>query len=263
MKAKLFASDGKEKGEVELPTIFDSPVREDLIRRAFLAIMSHERQPYGADPLAGLRSSAHYHGRRHTRWTMMNREMARLPRIHGKVGYLLWRVRVVPHAVKGRKAHPPKAEKSFWQKINRKERIAAIRSAIAATARIELVRARGHRAEFAPVIVEDSFQETGKTSSIARFLESIGLAQELERAREKKVRAGKGKMRGRRYRRKKGPLIVVESGKVLKAARNIPGVEAVMARNLNVKLLAPGGVPGRLTIFTESALKTIQELWGE
>ena len=262
MKAKLFNADGTEAGEVELPSVFETPIREDIIRRAFLAIMSHSRQPYGADPLAGLRSSAHYHGRRKIRWSMMNREMARLPRIHGKVGYLQWRVRVVPQAVKGRKAHPPVAEKNFRQKINRKERLLALKSAIAATANIELVRARGHKASVAPIIASSDVESFSKTSQVVKFLESAGLSEELERAAVRKVRAGKGKMRGRKYKKRKGPLFVVSGGQIEKAARNIPGVDVVRARNLNVRLLAPGGVPGRLTIFTEQSLSKIEELWG-
>ena len=262
MKAKIFDAEGKESGEIELPSVFEAELRLDIIKRAFLAIMSHNRQPYGANKLAGLRSSAHYHGRRKIRWSMMNREMARLPRIHGKVGNLMWRVRVVPHAIKGRKAHPPVAEKDFSQKINRKERIIALRSAIAATANIEAVKARGHKASIAPIIADSSLESLSKTSDIMKFMKTIGIGEELERSAVKKIRAGKGKSRGRKYKKRKGPLLVVSGGPVEKAAKNIPGVDIVRAKNLNVALLAPGGVPGRLAIFTESSLSKIEELWG-
>ena len=260
MKLKVYDIEGREAGEIEF-SIAGMPVREDLIRRAFHAIMSHARQPYGTDPLAGQRSSAHYHGRRHTRWSMMNREMARLPRIHGKVGYLNYRARIVPHAVKGRLALPPRAERDFSKKINRKERLLALKSAISASFSSDMNAERGHKAS--TKVVADSFQSLSRTKEVKKALESLGFGEELERAEKKKVRAGKGKMRGRRYRKKKSVLVVADEGSpVLTAAKNIPGVDAVPARRLNVALLAPGGHPGRVCLYTESAIKKIEELWG-
>lgn len=126
MKAHIYGIDGKRAGEVELPALFSAHVRADVIKRAVLAQQSARRQPYGTDPLAGKRTSAHYHGSRHYRFTMMNKEMSRMPRIHGKVGYMMWTARFAPHAVKGRRAHPPKAEKIWLQKVNVKERRLAI-----------------------------------------------------------------------------------------------------------------------------------------
>src|SRR3990167_6227548 len=133
MKAKLYDLDGKEAGEVELPAVFKTAYRPDVIKRAVLAQQSAGRQAYGTDLLAGMRSSAHYHGSRHYRFKMMNKEMSRIPRIHGKVGYMAWRARVAPHAVKGRRAHPPKVAKVWLQKVNKKEKMLAIKSALAST----------------------------------------------------------------------------------------------------------------------------------
>ncbi len=261
MNVKVYSVDGKETGEMEA-RVFDAEVREDLIRRAFLAIMSHERQPYGTDPLAGQRSSAHYHGRRHTRWTMMNREMARLPRIHGKVGHLLWRVRVVPHAVKGRSVWAPTSQRVFREEINKKERRKAIASALSASMNPEYNRKRGHLAT--SVVVDDAFESISKTRDVVKALMSLGFSDELRRAEKKKIRAGKGKNRGRPYRKKKGPLIIVssESSPVFRASKNISGVDVVEARRVNVKLLAPGGHPGRVMIATKSAVEKMDELWG-
>jgi len=134
MKVNIFDLQGNPKGKVDIPITFKETVREDLIRRAVLASQS-KRQPYGVDILAGKRTSAHYHGYRRHRWTMMSREMARMPRIHGKASpHLMWRPRFVPQTKGGREAHPPKVEKVWELKINDKERKKAIRSAIAATA---------------------------------------------------------------------------------------------------------------------------------
>jgi len=57
------------------------------------------------------------------------------------------------------------------------------------------------------------------------------------------LRAGKGKMRNRRYQTKKGPLVIYsnENSKLVKAFRNIPGVEVANVNRLNLKTLAPGG----------------------
>ncbi|MGC9058810.1 MAG: 50S ribosomal protein L4 [Candidatus Aenigmatarchaeota archaeon] len=256
---------GKEIEKIELPNVFREPIREDLILRTFLAIKSHERQPYGPNKLSGLRTSAHYHGERHTRYTMMNVEMARHQRLHGKtVPFLHWQARIAPQTKGGRPAHPPLPEKDWYQKINEKERKKAIKSAIAATSIKDLVIKRGHKVENIkelPIIVEDKIEEISKTKEIVDFLKKIGLEEELERVKEKKVRAGKGKMRGRRYKKKIGILFVVmDDKKLLKAVKNLPGCEVVKVKDLSVKHLAPGGKPGRLTIFSKKAIEFLEKV---
>lgn len=248
MKAKLYDLDGKEAGEVELPAVFSTPFRPDVIKRAVLAQQSAGRQPYGTDLLAGMRSSAHYHGSRHYRFKMMNMEMSRIPRIHGKVGYMAWRARIAPHAVKGRRAHPPKASKIWLQRINAKERMLAIKSAIAASK---------------PVIFVDDFENMKSTKSVAALLEKI-MPQQIERSAKKKVRAGRGKMRGRRYTKKKGPLMIFSKNcPAIKASRNVPGIDAVSLSNINAELLAPGTHVGRTLITTKSALNAMKNKFGE
>jgi large subunit ribosomal protein L4e len=197
---------------------------------------------------------------------MMGVEMARLPRIHGKPApHMLYRARFVPQAVKGRVAHPPKVEKVWVQKINRKERRKAIRSAIAATALKEWVAGRGHRIKGVkelPIVVEDEIQRINKTKKLIEFLKRIGLEEELERVKKKKVRAGKGKRRGRKYRRKVGPLIVVSKDEGIgKAAANIPGVEVCQVEDVCTECLAPGTQPARLVIWSASAFEKLKEFF--
>ncbi len=254
---KVYDMSGKVVGEITLPELFSTEYRPDVIKRVVLAIQSQRRQPYGTDPLAGKRSSAHYHGRRRYRFSMMNKEMARMPRIHGKgASFYAFRARVAPQTVKGRRAHPPKAEKIWEQRVNKKERMLAVYSALAAAASRDLVKSRGHRFDHeVPLIITDDFEDVTKTREVKKTLLSLGLKNELERCAVKKTRAGKGKMRGRRYRRKKGPLIIASKEcALLKAANNIPGVDVVSHRHLDVELLAPGAHPGRLIIITKSAL---------
>jgi len=262
-KVNILNLQGKIKGKIELPDIFKEEFRPDLIKRAFLAIRSRKRQPYGIDVLAGKRSSAHYHGKRRERYTMMNREMARMPRIHGDTAAgMLFRARNVPQAVKGRRAHPPKVEKVWEEKINKKERRKAIRSAIAATGIKEIVEKRGHKVEDIkelPIVVIDEIEKLSKTRDVENFFKNIGLEKELERVRIKKVRAGKGKMRGRRYKKRVGPLIVVcDDEGIGRAAKNIPGVNVCRVENLNAEYLAPGAMPGRITIWSKSALEKLK-----
>ena len=129
MKVPVYGLKGEVKGDVSLGKAFTRPVRTDVIKKAVLAEQARKRQPYGSDPLAGQRTSAKYKGRRGIRGSMMNREIARMKRITAG-GYLRMRARFVPQAVKGRRAHPPKAGKNWLMKINKKERMMALVSAI-------------------------------------------------------------------------------------------------------------------------------------
>ena len=121
---------------------------------------------------------------------------------------------------------------------------------------------RGHRIDhhMVPIIIVDTAEDVKKTKDVRNFLEKMGLKAEMERCAIKKVRAGKGKTRGRKYTKKKGPLIVASKEcSLLKAARNIAGVDAVAINNVNSELLAPGTHAGRLLIITKSALNKLGE----
>lgn len=263
--AEVVSAQGKVKKEIKLPEVFSERYRPDLIKRAVLAYQSKRKQNYGADEREGLKTSAHYEGSRHVapNSQMMNREMSRLPREHGDTARR-FRARKAPHAVGGRRAHPPKSSKVEGKKINKAERKKAIRSAVAATANREAVEERDHRFDRKlPIVVEDDLQKMEKTQELEEFLKTTGLAGELERGREKKVRAGKGTGRGRKYKRRKSALLVVaEDEGVGRAGRNLPGVDVVKVGSLNAELLSPGAHGARLTLYTESALDKIEERWG-
>jgi large subunit ribosomal protein L4e len=264
---KIYGLDGNPKGEVKLPKVFSSVYRPDLIKRTVLVIQSHRRQPHGTNILAGKRSSAHYHGSRRLpqEQRMMNREMARMSRIHGNTAPgLTFRARVVPQAVKGRRAHPPKVEKKLSQKINNKERILAIKSAIATTANFDLVKRRHKISEIElPIIVSDDIQNIKKTKDLEKLIAILKLSDDLKRAKEKSVRSGRGKMRGRKYKNKKSILFVTSENKgIYNATKNLFGVDVCLVNNLNAELLAPGTQAGRLTVWSESAIKKLGEIYG-
>ncbi len=243
MNAHVHDLDGGEAGSVELPAVFETAFRPDLIGRAVAAAQANRKQAYGADPFAGMRTPAESFG--------SGRGLAHVPRQENVA-------RRVPHAVSGRRAHPPKAEKDQSKKLNDKERQLATRSAIAATADPALVAERGHVFDDdldLPLVVSDEFEELVKTQEALATLEALGVADDITRAEDgRSVRAGRGKTRGRKYRQPKS-LLVVTSEEPSRAARNLAGVDVATASEVNVEDLAPGAHPGRLTLWTESALE--------
>ncbi|TYL35875.1 50S ribosomal protein L4 [Natronococcus pandeyae] len=249
MEATVRDLNGSDAGSVELPAVFDTQYRPDLIARAVRVAQANRKQDYGADEFAGKRTPAESFG--------SGRGMAHVPRQNG-------RARRVPQAVSGRKAHPPKAEKDWSESINTKEKKLAVRSAIAATTDAELVAERGHAfdddAEI-PVVVSDEFEDLQKTKEVVEFLEAAGLADDVERADEgRSVRSGQGKGRGRKYKTPTSILFVTSSENgPSRAARNLAGVDVTTAAEVNAEDLAPGAQPGRLTVWTESALEEVAD----
>jgi len=243
----VYDTEGAAAGDVDLPEVFETPYRPDLIGKAVRAAQANRKQEYGADEYAGLRTPAESPG--------SGRGMAHVPRQDN-------RARRVPQAVAGRQAHPPKPEKDPGEAINTKTRKLATRSALAATADPELVRERGHRVPDGiglPVVVEDGFEEFVKTREVVGLLESLDLYADVERAEEgRTIRSGQGTTRGRKYKRPKS-ILFVTSESPSKAARNLAGADVATAANVDTEDLAPGTHPGRLTLFTESAIEEVAD----
>ncbi|MBI2040472.1 MAG: 50S ribosomal protein L4 [DPANN group archaeon] len=262
MKATVYKTSGEKSSEIELPFQFSEPVREDLIKRAALAIRSGMRQPYGTDPEAGTRQGKPTSKRRHRYTTTYGRGWSRIRRkamMHRGTQFQ-WVGAFVALAVKGRAAFPPTANREFAQKINKTENRKAIRSAIAATSVFDLVSKKHsvNGIKIFPIIIEHDFENLKKSKDVLHAFDKLGLAKEIERCSEKKIRAGKGKNRGRRYITKAGPLVVVsKSCDLQNAAASLPGVEVASVKSLNAYLLAPGAQAGRLTIWTKSAIETL------
>ena len=172
-----------------------------------------------------------------------------------------WVGAFAPNTVGGRRAHPPKAEKIQKEKINEKERKKAIRSAISATTDKDLIKARGHIVpENVPIIVEDKFEALEKVKDVKKVFDGLKLNKELDRCNVRKVRAGKGKLRNRKYKTKTGPLIVVSKKcKLQTSGKNIPGVNIVNVMSLNAEHLAPGAQSGRLTIWSQGAIEKLKQ----
>lgn len=244
----------------DLPQQFDERVRPDIVKRAVLSIQSNNRQKYGTDPEAGLRHVTYWKKRNNAYRGQKGRGQSRTPRkiVLSRGSQIFGEGAEAPNTRGGRKAHGPSSEKDFTEEINNKERRKGIRSAITATTDQKLVSEHHSYDGELPLIEE--LEDIEKTSELKDTLEELGLEEELERCSEKKVRSGKGKNRGRKYRRKTGPLLVVaDDNGILDAASNLPGVEVSRVENLNAEKLSSGVEPGRLTVWTPKSIKRMKE----
>lgn len=253
-RVHVYSIDGEVVKTIDLPPVFRSELRTDLIRRAVTAAQANRRQPYGPAPRAGMRHSV--------RWSGKGHGVSRVPRIRGTmIGAQ------APGTVGGRRAHPPRPDSVWSKKINERERRAARNAALAAVQEASIILARGHRFReelSLPVVVEDGIEsaapDDGLTQEGVKILERLGVLPDVKRSKEgRHVRAGRGKMRGRRYRQPISLLVVVkDTSKVRRLFGNLPGVDVVSPSGLNAELLAPGGDPGRLTVFSEGALEVLR-----
>ncbi|MHA1727169.1 MAG: 50S ribosomal protein L4 [Promethearchaeota archaeon] len=256
-KAKVYGLDGEEIDLLDLPEIFYLNPRKDLVSRAVISLEMKEKQQQGRDRMAGRRNTA-------TSWGS-GFGVARAPRRKGS-GYPSARnAAFVPGVVGGRLTHPPRVKKVLIKKINRKERRLAFISAVSATGQRELVSTRGHLTDKIlsfPLIVDDKIQTIKKTSKILEVLKNLGIINDIVRVKTgKKIRSGKGKRRGRRFKKKRSVLIVItENLGIYKAARNIAGVSIVSIDKLNCRDLAPGSQLGGLTLWTQSAFNELNKI---
>lgn len=247
-KVNVYGIDGSEKEKINLPKIFDTTIRPDVIRKSFNALHANKRQPYGAYKYAGTEHATASVGK--------GRGMSRVPRLtQGRQAAL------APCVVGGRRAHPPTSEKIWTEKINKKEKQLAKKSAYAAIAQKDLVQKRGHifnDSITVPVVVEDDFGKLIKTKEVIKSLEKIGVIEDIHRSKNgTHIRAGRGKSRGRRYKTPKSILIISTNDEIKKGSENLSGVDVVQPELVNIEHLAPGGDSGRLTIITKSALSKI------
>ena len=252
---KTYSLKGKAGTSISLPAHFETPYRPDVIKRAVLGVQSRRRQPHGVDELAGKRNTAQSWQTGHGR--------SRIPRVKGSGTGAANKGAFAPGTVGGRVAHPPEARKVIIERVNKKENRLAIRSAIAATANKDRVTTRGHKVSSIPalpLVVDDKLESLSTTKEFMTVVSALGLDEDLQRAQDGRgIRAGKGKMRGRKMKTPKSFLVVVGTDQgVSLAARNLSGVDIVEVHGLNAELLAPGTHPGRLVLWTKSALERLE-----
>lgn len=234
----VFNTDGSTTKSIELPDAFSEAVRPDLIARAVIAENTRKIQPQAHYVLAGMQTTARYYGAMNSYRTGRHMGMAIRPR-EKLGGGVQGKVKRIPSAVKGKRAHPHLVEKIIIERINTKEYQKALRSAIAARQ---------------PVVVTSNMESIAKTRDVIKMLDKLKLSQHTAHGRVKAKRKGVRRLSRQRIY-KKSVLIVVETDKgIIKAARNIPGVDVCNLRKITANMLAPGGNPGRQTVWSEDAI---------
>ncbi|RZR99149.1 hypothetical protein BHM03_00028640 [Ensete ventricosum] len=232
--------------------VLKAPIRPDVVRFVHANLSKNSRQPYAVSKRAGHQTSA----------------VSRIPRVPGGGTHRAGQGAFGNMCRGGRMFAPTKTWRRWHRRVNINLRRYAVVSALAASAVPSLVLARGHRIESVPelpLVVSDSVEGVEKTASAIKILKQIGAFPDAEKAKDSQgIRPGKGKMRNRRYISRKGPLIVygTEGSKIVKAFRNIPGVDVANVERLNLLKLAPGGHIGRFIIWTKSAFEKLDSVFG-
>ncbi|UYV79558.1 RPL4 [Cordylochernes scorpioides] len=242
-----------------MPAVYGAPVRPDIVSDVHKRMLQNRRHPYSVSLNAGHQTSAESWG--------TGRAMARIPRVRGGGTHRSGQGAFGNMCRGGHMFAPTKVYRKWYRKINVNEKRYAICSAIAASGMPALLMARGHRIDGVPeipLVVEDSLQSIKKTKEAVHFMRKIRAWKDILKVyQSKRLRAGKGKMRNRRYIQKLGPVVVYHKDDgITRAFRNIPGMETLNVEKLNLIKLAPGGHLGRFVIWTESAMKKLDEIYG-
>ncbi|BGO93447.1 hypothetical protein NBRC10512_004670 [Rhodotorula toruloides] len=253
------ALEGESSSTLPLPAVFTAPIRSDVVAQIHKSVAKNRRQPYAVAENAGHQTSAESWG--------TGRAVARIPRVGGGGTHRSGQAAFGNMCRGGRMFAPTKIWRKWHIKVAVNQRRFATVSAVAATALPSLVLARGHRIEGVaeiPLVVADNVESIKKTKEAVAALQTLQAHADVAKViASKKVRAGRGKSRNRRFRQRRGPLVVYnEDNGIVKAFRNIPGVETANVRSLNLLQLAPGGHLGRFVIWTAGAFAKLDEVYG-
>ncbi len=244
--------------------IFESPIREDIVSKVIE--VKKRQQPYSNDPTAGKKHSAKglIKHMRHVWRSGYGRGQSRVPRkiFSRKGSQFNWQGAEVPQAKGGMRAHPPKITQFLRNlKINKKELEIAFASAIAATASEKYILKKYSTIEKldkkAPFVVSSDLTKLKTKQLLAELKNTLGNLYGIA-LKEKSIRAGKGKSRGRKYKSNAGMILVLGDKEKLKTGL----FEVKRANELSVMDLANGGL-GRATIYTENAVKELENKFKE
>jgi len=249
----------KAGSTVCLPVVFKAPVRPDIVSTIHHEMAKNKRQPYCVNVDAGHQTSAESWG--------TGRAVARIPRVRGGGTHRSGQAAFGNMCRGGRMFAPTKTWRRWHRRINVAQKRYAMCSAIAATGVPALVMAKGHQIggiNEVPLVVSDKVQSFQKTKEAVVFLRRNKAWADVAKVyATRRMRAGKGKLRNRRHVQKLGPLVIYDQDQGLtKAFRNIPGVDTIKVDALNLLKLAPGGHVGRFCIWTESAFKKLDAIYG-
>jgi large subunit ribosomal protein L4e len=255
----VFSLTGEKASTTPLPEVFTAPVRPDIVQFVHTNMNKNKRQAYSVNMYAGMGVSASSWG--------TGRAVARIPRVGGGGTSRSGQGAFGNMCRGGRMFAPTKTWRKWHRKINTTQKQYAVASALAASAVPALVMARGHSVEEVPeipLVLDSSLESTKKTSAAKDILSAVGALADVEKASDsKKIRAGKGKMRNRRYTLRRGPLVIYkENDGISQAFRNLPGVELCCVSRLNLLQLAPGGHVGRFCVWSQAAVDELSSLYG-
>lgn len=246
---------------IPLPGVFAAPVRCDIVHFVFSNLNKNRRQAHGVDPKQGHKHSAESWG--------TGRAVSRIPRVSGSGTHRSGQGAFGNMCRKGRMFAPLKTWRRWHRRVNIKQKRHAVAAALAATAIVPLVLARGHRVSKVnelPLVFNNAVENIEKTKDAVAWLKRAGAFDDVERvlAAQNTIRSGKGKWRNNRYTTRRGPLVIVgnENVKLQKALRNVPGVSVGHVSRLNLLELAPGGQLGRFVIWTQSAFEQLNNIFG-
>jgi len=251
---------GGESRQLTLPAVFTAPIRPDVVQDVHTRMNKNKRQAYSVSKYAGHQTSAESWG--------TGRAVARIPRVSGGGTHRAGQGAFGNMCRGGRMFAPTKTWRRWHVKISVAQRRYALVSALAASAIPSLVLARGHRiseVSEVPLVVDSTLINViDKTKNAVALLKNLKAYADVEKVDDShKIRRGKGKLRGRRYVQRRGPLIVYnEGGPLVKAFRNVPGVELTSVTRLNLLQLAPGGHLGRFVIWTRDAFERLDAIYG-
>ncbi|KAJ3751108.1 ribosomal protein L4 domain-containing protein [Lentinula detonsa] len=253
------SASGEASSSLPLPAVLTAPIRLDVVSQVHKSLAKNKRQAYAVSEKAGHQTSAESWG--------TGRAVARIPRVGGGGTHRSGQAAFGNMCRGGRMFAPTKTWRKWHVKVNQNQRRFATVSALAASALPSLVLARGHRIEQieeVPLVITSEAESFKKTKEAVALLKGLHAYQDIVKvSNSRKLRAGKGKLRNRRHRQRRGPLIVYnEDNGIVKAFRNLPGVEVVNVRRLNLLQLAPGGHLGRFVIWTEGAFGLLDEVFG-
>jgi large subunit ribosomal protein L4e len=254
-----FDNPSEKKGGIALPHVLASPLRPDWVRRVFKDVSKNTRQPYAVSSKAGYETAAESWG--------TGRAVARVPRAPGGGTHRSGQGAFGNMCRGGGMFSPTKTWRRWHRRSNLREKRNAVVTALAASCLPPLVMARGHRIEEVaelPLVISDGIESIAKTKATVRILEKLGFKDEMEKLNNtRKIRAGKGKVRNRRYVKRIGPMIIYnEDNGIGRATQNIIGIEAADVKKLNILKLAPGGNFRRCLIWTESAFRKLHDIYG-
>lgn len=264
MAARPLISVYSEKGEptgssVTLPAVFRAPIRPDIVNFVHSEIRKNSRQPYAVSVGAGHQTSAESWG--------TGRAVARIPRVRGGGTHRSGQGAFGNMCRGGRMFAPTKTWRKWHRRVNVNQKRYAMCSAIAATGIPSLVMSKGHRVEElseVPLVISDKVEELKKTKEAVAVLKRLKAWSDIEKVKNsRRQRAGQGKLRNRRRVQRRGPLVIYnQDNGICRAFRNIPGITLLNVSRLNLLKIAPGGHMGRFCIWTESAFKQLDSLYG-